>query len=152
MSWLGNLTERAGKIRKRAEDEFWHLFLVLMLAAGIAVLSLWAGTTQGPSWEWAKAVGLAMLVVFLAWAAGYFPMLNSERKRRIEAEEASARERKRADEAQRRADEAKQRADDFFPRMMVLLEQIAANTAPNRPGQPDQLAPEPDGESVRLDD
>ena len=130
-----------GRVWEQIEKEFWSLFLLLMLAAAIAVLALWAGTAQRPSWEWLWGVGLSMLTAFLAWVTGYFSMLSSERKRNGELREANIIERQRADEAQRRADE-------FFPKMMALLEQIAANTDPNRPGQPDRSAPEPDSESI----
>jgi hypothetical protein len=62
------------------------------------------------------------------WAKEYLSMFGSERERREAAEKAR--------------DEAQRRADEFFPEIMKLLKQIAANTAPSQPN----------GESVCLDD
>ena len=132
MQQLRNLTERAKDARKCLEDEFWHLLLVLLVASGIAGLSLFADTTQDSLSEWLRRMALAMPVAFLTWAMGYVPMLNSERRKREAAEKALAEERERAYTERR----------EFFQRVEKLLEQVVVNTTPSQPNQPDQSASE----------
>ena len=117
MPWLGDSITRAKRSYQRWMERFWQLPVTLMGAAGLFLLGRWAGAAQGLSWELAGGVGLAVLAALLMWAKEYLSMFGSERERREAAEKAR--------------DEAQRRADEFFPEIMKLLKQIAANTAPS---------------------
>ena len=146
----------AKRDRRSLQEEFSPLFLAMLIAVAVAGLgALVTGDTLSLT-EWLKKLALTVPVASLLWAKEYVPMLSWERWKRKKAEkerddkgETLTRERERAD-AERR--EFFQRMDERSQRTEKLLEQLVANTAPNRPGQSDQSAPEPSDASLRPGD
>ena len=143
--------------------------------------SLWAeplnNVAQERCWGFAVdfVIGNVFFILFIAAIAlaALLPgliALKERGERDARAEERDARAEKRhaeilgridetARQTEQRADEAlaleRQTTNEFFPQMMALLKQIAANTAPGQPSppnQPDQPALESDDASLRLGD
>ena len=158
---------RAEETPRLSKEDLVSLLFALAVAGIVAAISLPIVPGQDPLPEWLSRMRLAGPVAFFAWAKEYVPMLSRAWKRADRAEAALAEERKeRNDErrnflqlmlaSQQRMEgsqqemlalqraEASQRAEDFRT-MRAILEQIAANTKPVQPDQPDQSAPGPEG-------
>jgi len=91
---------------------------------------------------WWRKTLLIIAAALMAWLTWYVNVLSRERREKEALRGELA-------EQRRRADRAEQQLDDFFPQMLALLKQIAANTAPKDPDRPTS---EPDDESVSPDD
>ena len=92
---MWNLIRRIRDVWRQVQDEFSSLFLALLVAFGVVLLSLLA---TGDSFsELPNRMALAGLVSFLVWAKEYVPMFSKAIKRaekeRDEAREALAKER-----------------------------------------------------------
>ena len=132
--WSADRIGRANTFWQRVREDLWPLGVALLAAFGGVGLSFYADTPQEITPALLGRLGIALPSAFSIWAVGYLSMLSSERRRADAAEKALA-------EARQEAREANRRADEFFPEMMKLLRQIAANTAPGQPSQPGQSAP-----------